>query len=259
MYNLKLSVGLKLLAALYCLMILKPRNLREMDLMLREVPAEKRKVIVLVGRHPNEGTINIAQRHHGDWEKHSAVVVRIPGKWTPHAIWQKAARREESLREASLRADDAPTDIDIAKFLLKKGFSVPVVNFHASPDQRSMFRERQAMQYMLAKSSKIHEHRLFMKHALARPTNELVVEFFYSGNLIRNSGLKLFAINNPDSYARSGLEPNYLQHSRITKAALSKFSSEIALEFEEVLSHLSRTQLKRRAVVPKVFDPNDIP
>ena len=77
-------------------------SLEKLAERLRAIPEEKRKVLVLVGRHPNEGTINIARRHHGDWEKHGAVVVQIPGKWTPHGFWNQAMKEKLSETEVTV-------------------------------------------------------------------------------------------------------------------------------------------------------------
>ena len=68
-------------------MIIKPKTLAELENKLRALPESKRKVVITVGRHPNEGTIRIAQKEHVAWEKHGAVVIQLPKEWTPHHFW----------------------------------------------------------------------------------------------------------------------------------------------------------------------------
>lgn len=81
-------------------MIIRPKNLEDMRKQLSALPESSRRVVVLVGRHPNEGGPNIAKRHHEEWEKHGAVVVHIPPQWTPHGLWWNTvlkATRDQSL------------------------------------------------------------------------------------------------------------------------------------------------------------------
>jgi hypothetical protein len=73
-------------------MLLKPKNLEDLTVQLHALPKEKRNVIVLVGRHLNEGTLNLAVRHHKDWEKKGAVAVRIPPQWTPHGFYHNVLK-----------------------------------------------------------------------------------------------------------------------------------------------------------------------
>lgn len=49
-------------------MILRPTGKRSMIEMLQALKPEQRKVIVLAGRHLNEGTDLIAEKHHQEWE-----------------------------------------------------------------------------------------------------------------------------------------------------------------------------------------------
>ncbi|MBI5036703.1 hypothetical protein HZC09_05160, partial [Candidatus Micrarchaeota archaeon] len=69
-------------------MLVKFKTLKELRKKLTAIPEEKRKVIVLVGRHLNEGTYQIAVKHHDAWEKEGAVAVQIPPGWTPQGFWQ---------------------------------------------------------------------------------------------------------------------------------------------------------------------------
>ncbi len=221
--------------------------------MLREVPAKKRKVIVLVGRHPNEGTINIAQRHHSDWEKHGAVVVRIPGRWTPHAIWQNAARGKETIMRAS-RNEVKPSDKDVISFLLRRGFKVPVVNFHStSLGYPGAHTSKCLVHYLLSIKSRIHAHPLFAHAISGSQKTEVLAEFLYLGKPVANKRLRSFVQQYSNREAGSGMHPSYLGNSRITREALSLFSKEGAHGFEEVLAHLAKTQLKQRAVYTNLW------
>ncbi len=115
-------------------MILKPKNKKQLVEQVKRLPPRKRRVVVLVGRHPNEGSINIGNRYNEEWAQHGAVVVRIPPQWTPHYFWKKEEKKkqpiESAIRKALLRARRIPEDTDLIQELKKNGVNSPVVNLH---------------------------------------------------------------------------------------------------------------------------------
>ncbi len=248
------------------MVILKPKNLREMNRQLRALPAEKRKVIVLVGRHPNEGTTNIAVRHHEEWEKHGAVVVRIPGKWTPQYIWHHAGRSKLSLDEAARLQGKASTDWKVMKFLRERQFDVPFVNFHATPLNIELHKIGKIEYFVHPFASRIYEHQNFMPaYSLPVDQNEVVVEFYFNGKSPSHRALSIWeqiqslplgSLRKPFHPSLGftsktlGLNSGYLNKKAITNADLAVFSEHGAVEFNDVLKHLAKTGLKKRAVKP---------
>ncbi|MFH0713255.1 MAG: hypothetical protein V1722_01955 [Candidatus Micrarchaeota archaeon] len=259
-------------------MILRPKNLKEMEAQLRAVPADKRKVIVLVGRHPNEGTTNIAVRHHDDWEKEGAVVVRIPGEWTPHFIWDKVLKgkfNQKAQKEMRRRLLFTPNDRKVERFLYDSGFQVPIVSFHGT-SAKDIFGVSEShsgeIKYALALKSRLHEHPLFIasKHASGSdaPPNVMTVEYFYDSvykdpKLLRLRYDRLVKLISPElaiklhlgQDGQAGLKPRYIEHSTISRSALNFFSKHHAVNFKDVLAHLASTGLKQRKVKPAVPDP----
>ncbi|MFH0713266.1 MAG: hypothetical protein V1722_02010 [Candidatus Micrarchaeota archaeon] len=239
-------------------MILRPKSLREMEAQLRQVPAEKRKVIVLVGRHPNEGSTNIAARHHGDWEKEGAVVIRIPGEWTPHYAAKRAIQLGVLKKIRSI-VRDIPTDIKVSGFLEKR-FDVPVVTFHgscASEVGESEFYHQAA--YVLPVRSRIFEHQFFEANEELssrrrwRP-NQVIVEYYFKG---KPKETPVDLKRAPELRAsKRQLSPDYLNRARVTCEDLEAFANGHNNKiFEIVLAHLSKTGLKPKSVRPKVHDP----
>lgn len=226
-------------------MILKPKSLEEMQSTLRALPKEKRKVIVLVGRHPNEGTTNIAVHHHKEWEKHGAVAVRIPAEWTPHGFWHRVERENLSKEQAQRLFESTPTDFEIIKTLSQSRFEVPVVNFHGTAimdkqDAHHLVKGTK-LEYQIAPDSKL-VHPLFQKTYSPHGQNEVVVEFFFKGargdKKRADALLKRMIITNMYQ-----LGQNYLGHGGITREALDSFSRDHSASFETVLKHLARTGL----------------
>lgn len=114
-------------------MILRPKNLRQLERQLEALQENQRRVIVLAGRHANEGSYRIALRHHAEWETHGAVTVKIPKRWTPQWLWKLA--RKKAMTPAQVKRlfeRDFAHDNGIILWLHEKGFRVPVVNLHGT-------------------------------------------------------------------------------------------------------------------------------
>ncbi len=219
----------------------------------------KRRVIVLVGRHPNEGTINVAQRHHKDWEKHGVVVVRIPAQWTPHGFWHAAAKKDLPLEAVKAVYRRFPQDPVLINLLFKHGFRVPVVNFHGTPSSEYKEPFDPYLEIKTTRLTRIASHPLiefvtpieFLTHKPAR--NELVAEFYFHGAVSRHGkkATKFADYTIAVEEDRLGeafppdMEGGYLTDGRITRSALDFFSRHYAGQFEEVLAHLARTGLKK--------------
>ncbi len=213
-------------------MILKPRNREELVGLVKALPEEKRKVIVLVGRHPNEGTINIAVRHHKEWEEHGAIVVRIPAQWTPHGFWrqvQKAGERAkttEDWRREKIRLKqqmyETPDDSDVTATFIAEGIMAPIVNFHGTGGKPVPFLD-------IRKVSAI-------KH---------VVEYYYRGKpatrLAQRRAKYAPKLSSPlTSRILDQLSAEYLEHETITKEDLAAFNKLYSKDFKELLRRLQK-------------------
>ncbi|MFH0713254.1 MAG: hypothetical protein V1722_01950 [Candidatus Micrarchaeota archaeon] len=247
-------------------MILRPKSLEQMEQQLTAIPEAQRKVIVLVGRHVNEGTGILASRHHKSWEQHGAVVVHIPKHWTPHGLANIVVRR--NLDECSFRKLEARVVSDdvICKFLYKRGFRQPIVNLHGTPfvDQT---KDRTLVGF-LSSSSQIHEHSGFFLHPeKVKTPNYVLAEFFFKGRepnkrlrdlyeQVRKfslTGDKTPGVVNLSFGHLSGQAAfSYLQKPLAGKTDLDFFSKHLNPSFEGFLAHLAATGLKRTAVKPKV-------
>ncbi|MFH1100189.1 MAG: hypothetical protein V1722_04885 [Candidatus Micrarchaeota archaeon] len=213
-----------------------------MEELLRAVPEAKRKVIVFVGRHPNEGTINIALHHHESWEKHSAVVVRIPARWTPHWLWKTAEKRKLSKEVVKRLHATVPVDAQVTEFLASKGFNVPVVHFHGTP----------VTDFDLSRSSlqrfESHENEVFVEfrfYDLLRDSRKGTATGEYGRNMTgyekgRKSGEQRV-------WPRGQLVSNYVDFfGRVNRAAIKAFSEKHAGDFEDILAELASKGLQKR-------------
>lgn len=247
------------------------KTLPELKTKLVQIPPEGRKAIVLVGRHPNEGTVAIANRHHSEWEKHGAVVVHLPREWTPHFLY-KHYRKTFSVTEFERLARRIPSDDDVAKFLAKQGFAVPVVTFHGAPtggwDGRIDYLTGQ-LHGFLPHLSKIPEHEVFSIHAAYKhqPPNLLVLEHFFQGTSPSRTQARVLATVHRtfgrDRFAsdvfypllprdRGQISDTYLGHYLATKRDVDYFSANLNMKFQAVLAHLVANGLKEKASLPNV-------
>jgi len=127
------------------LTLLEPRNEKEIVSKLRELPEEKRRVVVLVGRHPGEGSTRIAQKNHREWEKLGAAAVKLPKSMTPDAFWRSAVRAFDADAHTARNMVERlpPSDGEIIEIVTKR-FGVPVINLHGAPHQE----ERESKQLL---------------------------------------------------------------------------------------------------------------
>lgn len=68
---------------------------------IAKIPTEKRRIIVYVGVHPNEGTDRLVKGHATEWmEKYGVLVVSQPMQETPHGIWDR--HKKETAGDTSI-------------------------------------------------------------------------------------------------------------------------------------------------------------
>ncbi len=243
---------------------------------LRALPEDKRKVIVLVGRHRNEGTHLIARRHHKEWEEHGAVVIQIPTKWTPHVFWNrvfqgKAGKLSEAYSKLSEISDykheteriantaliethldnisdlakrAAPSDFDIADQLAV--FNVPIVNFHATP-----YIKRSELRFLHGRVSNIPflpTHSIHTDYSITSP-NMLAVEYDYYGALKkRKPHFPHSAQVNYEIIERAlggQLDQNYMRKPIITTKALEDFKKTHNTKFISLIQALAKEELRK--------------
>ncbi|MFH0713372.1 MAG: hypothetical protein V1722_02310 [Candidatus Micrarchaeota archaeon] len=224
-------------------MILRPRNLKHMEELLRQVPEAKRKVIVFVGRHPNEGTINIALHHHEKWEKHGAVVVRIPARWTPHWLWKTAEKRKLSKEVVKRLHANVPDDSQVTDFLKSKGFTAPVVHFHGTPVDNYDLSRPSLLQFERYGNAVAVE--LYFLDPLKYRRKETAVGKYGRGMEEPNTQVG----NNLElGWPRGQLHPDYIDKiGQVNRAAIKAFSEKHAGKFEEILAELASKGLQRRS------------
>lgn len=101
---------------------------------LTEVEPPKRKIILYVGVHPNEGTDVLTEKYAAEWaDKYGATVVCQPTEETPHAIWAK--RKQETVEGdiSSLPADMILDEEDYADKFSFDNKDTFVILFHGTP------------------------------------------------------------------------------------------------------------------------------
>ncbi len=226
-------------------MLLKPRNMEEMIGQLKALPEHERRVVVFVGRHPNELTLNIAARHHKEWEEHGAVAVRIPAAWTPHGFWK--TNYEKTDKEVIKAMKRIPQDDKIFEALRKHGIKTPVVNFHGTPNRRrngkieviihptrkDLLDPRETNQPQIRYSFDIDQH---IKHP-----NEVLVEHFYTGVRPNRKTLRHQPLNSPN-YSQVSTE--YLEELMATREDLAQFDRKGHPMIMALLNHLKEQHEK---------------
>ena len=224
-------------------MILKPKNMKEAVRMLKELPESKRKVIVMVGKHPNEGTYEIAQKEHEKWEKEGAVALKIPPAYTPKKAYLNARKVKNKVANTideypgllkhfrSIKDDDT-----FIKEFEKRGIIAPVINFHGtgyySLPRLKIFSEKMR-QIQLKEIEKLKP-----KH--------IIIEHYFWGKKTKKSKdrkLKGFAGTLTGYIARtnhSQITPRYLTHRRIKPEEISFFTraNYLSGEFIEIIKKL---------------------
>ncbi|MEW5955498.1 MAG: hypothetical protein AB1626_03100 [Candidatus Micrarchaeota archaeon] len=114
--------------------LLRPRSERQITAKLAELPEEKRRVVILVGRHPGEGSTRAAEKLHRAWEKLGAAAVKIPASMTPDGFWRMARdtfdRNPRKARQLVHRLP--PSDHELIEKISGE-FGVPVISLHGTP------------------------------------------------------------------------------------------------------------------------------
>lgn len=246
-------------------MLLKPKNLEEMTAQLRELPADRRRVIILAGRHLNEGTRTLAVRHHKEWEKHGAVAIGMPPYWTPHGFYHKLMQTIHKGLPGLSMFSPGPDDSKVIRHLAESGFDVPVVNFHGTPkagyggyvmyeihptESRVILPEN----WRLFESGKNMQEKYpearFVYDSNSTDPQEVLVEYHYEPasesqnkqTLTRNVR-KTIEENPVFVMPSTQINLEYLTHPGISRAALKTFEEQHHERFLELLAGLSRNGL----------------
>ncbi len=101
---------------------------------LKGIESAKRKIIIHVGVHPNEGTDMLVRQYASKWaEEYGATIVCQPTEETPHAIWER--RKKETGGDASVRL---PPDLILDEEEYADKFSFDnkdtlIISFHGTP------------------------------------------------------------------------------------------------------------------------------
>lgn len=246
---------------------LKPKSLAHMERLLRELPAEKRKVIVLVGRHNNERTHAIAKFYHGDWEQEGAVTVKIPSAWTPRHFWVDAKNKKLTAAEVKEAALGVPQDDGIAELLHRHGFHVPIVNLHGwvqpPPDPDEIWLEP-GLYYGIGRGTCIPKQATRGLKSILPPyqqdaihPNKLLVEFADFGEWPkRKTWSSTYAINVSRELAErpkspgflavaSQLSAPYLFGPNMSSDAMARFRELGAEKFRKILQILAKRGLRK--------------
>ena len=223
--------------------------LQDLARQLRAVPEERRKVIILVGRQPNEGTATIAQRHFLDWANMGAVTVQIPPEWTPHGFWQNQLL---NLSESSIHSTrEIPLDRDIVKFLAEEGFDVPVINFHGTLGTNGAEPSdgRRALDFFHNGYGRIPWHYYFSWDNKSRlHDNEVLAEYYARGRETKLSERLRRHLDEKMLWANphhEQVDVGYLEDPRFTRDDIRLFSEKFARKFLEVVEHLALNGLKQ--------------
>lgn len=101
---------------------------------MREIEPSKRKIIVYVGVHPNEGTDVLVEKYASEWaDKYGATIVCQPAEETPHAIWEKRKQEAVDGAVASLPPDVILDEEDYADKFSFDNKDTFVILFHGTP------------------------------------------------------------------------------------------------------------------------------
>ncbi|MBI5635506.1 hypothetical protein HY993_00915 [Candidatus Micrarchaeota archaeon] len=222
-------------------MIIKEKTIAQAIARLHGVPSEKRRVIILAGRHPNEGSLNIANRHHEEWEQKGAVVLAIPGALTPQGFFKKMpGMKAGRIKQTIPHLGDDP----ILKKIRKAGFEVPIVNFHGTPLEENAT----GIDYETASDTRNPRHpRIAETTRFTLQPNELLVEYYCRGNpgARRTEEQTIGASLRTDAATRLDELRKYLNHPKITKEGIARFSREYSEEFAKIIGFLAEKGLKK--------------
>lgn len=261
-------------------MILRPQSLEEMHAQLVAIPENKRRVLILVGRHLNEGTDLIAEDHHKKWERRGGVVVKIPEAWTPQVAWKpmleklgkikaewkpynggpqiilESSNVDPELLVHARNVLEIPHDRQVIEFLINKGINVPVINFHSSP----VWSEPH-LKWFTSEKSKLSPHPKFESYSdlhipedIRVHPNEVNLEYYCKGKENESTvRLQIGALqNHPEfPYATTQLGVDYLVHSSLSSTDRKQFANNHLHEFNSILKHLAG-QKPRRSFISRL-------
>ncbi|MFH1257726.1 MAG: hypothetical protein ABIG96_06885 [Candidatus Micrarchaeota archaeon] len=226
-------------------MLLRPENIEDMVAQLRRVPKIDRRVIILVGRHLNEGTLKIAQSQHDEWQKRGAVTVVIPPKWTPTWLYYQARKEKLDPHQLAKRIRAIPTDDQVLKKIYDSGFKVPVINFHSNPDRKN---KAMSVYYWMGKNSLLKPHPAVALHNWSNP-NELNIEIQPFGKLKKYVWRRFphffkKLISGDDG--KTEFSQRYVKGRVMTKAEVEHFLEVHHPQMLEIIDHLARYRLSKK-------------
>ncbi len=233
-------------------MLLAPRTKEDFVKQISTLSPAERRVVILAGRHLNEGSRNLAVRHHGEWEKHGAVTVLIPAGWTPHGFWhemKKIAKQGNKTprrlsRITNRKAKGVPFDEDLIRLLEKNQVTAPVVNLHGEPcdtkggrlvvlvQKKAPERIKEALDRLpLTKRFKVVEEE--GGESLTAHPHEVLVEYEFVG---KPKGSRVY---NSRDVRHDQLSLMYLRDELITAQALEHFRKTHAAKFNALIRELA--------------------
>lgn len=201
-------------------------NFEDLHAKLAAIPTTKRQVLILVGRHPNEGTHLIARKYHKIWEMMGATVIQIPRGHTPQVIWNKFQQG----KTPEVNQSNFPTDEHISQLLKQYA---PVINFHATI--RKYAQNKLDIGHDGNLLSNIQKQQLGIKSGSSdTDDNQVIVEYMAKGLPRKKQTLVRF-----DSYApgMGHISPTYINHHVITSEALTHFAK-LNVKFLQIIRHL---------------------
>lgn len=223
---------------------------------LRALPEEQRKVIILVGRHRNEGTHLIARKHHTEWAEHGAVVIQIPRKWTPETFWSRLLRGKHPLSKAYTKFISGSkydytskvklenkikktfkSDNEIMEHLTKAGFHVPFINFHGTVARHVPFENY----YYVNPSTNLPWIDGVNPDNDNHP-NELLFENHFIG-LYNRRNKHVTDRNKELDIGQLGV--SYLRKDRLPLPAIKSFTTQDHADFLSILKELAEKGLKK--------------
>ncbi|MFH0713159.1 MAG: hypothetical protein V1722_01365 [Candidatus Micrarchaeota archaeon] len=237
-------------------MLLKPKNKAEFVSQIMALPPEQRKVVVLAGRHLNEGSRNIAVRNHLAWGKHGAVTVLIPVAWTPHGFWREMEKTAKAkgttvkklFYTVKKRADKVPLDENLIALLERAGVGASVVNLHGHPGNSrpwlSLFVQQEAPAHVKKTVTSLKHTYIGREltltyeqgpRSITQHPREILVEYEFSGKPHSTKtvlGARLYT---------GQVAHVYLKSPRITRDELKEFEGKHLPKLSYLIQLLART------------------